>query len=64
MEETLRRGILFGFPQFSKKIEKNFVKTLDKSGTMCYNIQVETRQGLDRKQSSEIFRNGQVAELV
>ena len=22
MEETLRRGILFGFPQFSKKIEK------------------------------------------
>ena len=31
---------------------------------MCYNIQVETRQELDRKQSSDIFKNGQVAELV
>ena len=47
-----------------EKNRKKFEKTLDKSGTMCYNIQVETRQGLDRKQSSEIFRNGQVAELV
>lgn len=47
-----------------EKNRKKFEKTLDKSGMMCYNIQVETRQGLDRKQSSDIFRNGQVAELV
>ena len=28
MEETLRCGILFGFPKFSKKIEKNLKKRL------------------------------------